>query len=40
LSAKDADAPTLDEARAAGLLPGYAKCEAYLDGLRKQRDGA
>jgi dTDP-4-dehydrorhamnose 3,5-epimerase len=40
LSAKDADAPTLDEARAAGLLPDYAKCEAYLDGLRKQRDGA
>jgi dTDP-4-dehydrorhamnose 3,5-epimerase len=40
LSAKDADAPTLDEARAAGLLPDYAECEAYLDGLRKQRDGA
>jgi dTDP-4-dehydrorhamnose 3,5-epimerase len=40
LSAKDADAPTLDEARAAGLLPDYAECEAYLEGLRKQRDGA
>ncbi len=40
LSAKDADAPTLDEARTAGLLPDHAECEAYLEGLRKQRDGA
>ncbi|MFY9926858.1 MAG: dTDP-4-dehydrorhamnose 3,5-epimerase [Streptosporangiaceae bacterium] len=40
LSAKDADAPILGEARAAGLLPDYAECEAYLDGLRKQRDDA
>lgn len=39
LSPKDADAPTLDEARAAGLLPDFAGCEAYLDGLRKRRDG-
>lgn len=35
LSPKDAAAPTLAEARRAGLLPDYAGCEAYLDGLRK-----
>ena len=35
LSAKDTAAPTLEEARRAGLLPGYADCEAYLEGLRK-----
>jgi dTDP-4-dehydrorhamnose 3,5-epimerase len=35
LSPKDAAAPTLAEARRAGLLPDYAECEAYLDGLRK-----
>jgi len=35
LSAKDADAPTLAGARRAGLLPVYADCRAYLDGLRK-----
>ena len=39
LSGKDADAPTLEEARAAGLLPDFAECEAYLEGLRKQRAG-
>jgi len=39
LSGKDADAPTLDEARAAGLLPDFAECEEYLEGLRKQRAG-
>jgi dTDP-4-dehydrorhamnose 3,5-epimerase len=35
LSPKDAAAPTLDEARRAGLLPVYADCEAYLGSLRK-----
>jgi dTDP-4-dehydrorhamnose 3,5-epimerase len=35
LSPKDAAAPTLDEARTAGLLPVYEDCEAYLDSLRK-----
>jgi dTDP-4-dehydrorhamnose 3,5-epimerase len=36
LSAKDAAAPTLAEARRAGLLPGYADCAAYLDGRRAE----
>jgi dTDP-4-dehydrorhamnose 3,5-epimerase len=40
LSGKDAAAPTLAEARAAGLLPDYLQCEAYLDRLRKQREGS
>src|SRR6516164_2261878 len=35
LSAKDAAAPTLEEARRGGLLPSYADCEAYLGSLRK-----
>ena len=35
LSPKDAAAPTLEEARRAGLLPVYAECEAYLDNRRK-----
>jgi dTDP-4-dehydrorhamnose 3,5-epimerase len=35
LSAKDAAAPTLEEARNAGLLPRYDECLAYADGLRK-----
>jgi dTDP-4-dehydrorhamnose 3,5-epimerase len=35
LSGKDAAAPTLEEARRAGLLPAYADCEAYLGSLRK-----
>src|SRR6201987_5288228 len=34
LSGKDAGAPTLDEARRAGLLPVYADCEAYLGSVR------
>jgi dTDP-4-dehydrorhamnose 3,5-epimerase len=38
LSAKDAAAPTLEEARRAGLLPVYADCEAYLGGRRKAPD--
>ena len=36
LSAKDAAAPTLAEAAAAGLLPEYAKCLNYRDGLASQ----
>ncbi len=36
LSAKDAAAPTLAEAVAAGLLPVYADCAAYRDGLAAQ----
>jgi dTDP-4-dehydrorhamnose 3,5-epimerase len=35
LSGKDAAAPTLEQARHAGLLPVYPDCEAYLDSLRK-----
>jgi dTDP-4-dehydrorhamnose 3,5-epimerase len=35
LSSKDAAAPTLEEARRAGLLPVYGDCEAYLDRLRQ-----
>ena len=35
LSAKDAAAPTLADASRAGLLPVYADCQAYLEGLRK-----
>jgi dTDP-4-dehydrorhamnose 3,5-epimerase len=35
LSAKDAAAPTLADARQAGLLPVYADCQDYLDQLRK-----
>jgi dTDP-4-dehydrorhamnose 3,5-epimerase len=34
LSAKDADAPSLSEAEAAGLLPSYAECLAYTEVLR------
>jgi dTDP-4-dehydrorhamnose 3,5-epimerase len=34
LSPKDAAAPTLDQARRAGLLPAYADCAAYSDALR------
>jgi dTDP-4-dehydrorhamnose 3,5-epimerase len=36
LSAKDAAAPTLDEALRAGQLPQYADCIAYAAGLRSQ----
>jgi len=35
LSPKDAAAPTLEEARRAGLLPAYRDCETYLDSLRR-----
>jgi len=38
LSGKDADAPTLEQARRAGLLPVYADCEAYLGSLRETAD--
>ena len=31
LSAKDAVAPSLAEARAAGLLPRYDECSAYIN---------
>jgi dTDP-4-dehydrorhamnose 3,5-epimerase len=34
LSGRDADAPTLDEVRAAGLLPTWAEARAYTDELR------
>ena len=34
LSAKDAAAPTLADARQAGLLPVYADCQDYLERLR------
>ncbi|WP_329129658.1 dTDP-4-dehydrorhamnose 3,5-epimerase [Streptomyces sp. NBC_01476] len=34
LSAKDADAPTLAQARERGLLPSYAGCLAFYAGLR------
>jgi dTDP-4-dehydrorhamnose 3,5-epimerase len=34
LSAKDRDAPSLEEAREAGLLPSYDECVRYVDGLR------
>jgi dTDP-4-dehydrorhamnose 3,5-epimerase len=34
LSDKDAAAPSLAEARAAGLLPSYTDCQAYIAGLR------
>ena len=33
LSAKDAAAPTLAEATAAGLLPVYEECASYRSGL-------
>lgn len=39
LSGKDAAAPTLAQARAAGLLPRYAACQAYAAQLRRDRDG-
>ena len=35
LSDKDRDAPTLAEAKAAGLLPSYDDCVAYQDKLRR-----
>src|ERR1043165_1655168 len=38
LSGKAAAAPTLEQARQAGLLPVYADCEAYLESLRQAAD--
>jgi dTDP-4-dehydrorhamnose 3,5-epimerase len=38
LSPKDAAAPTLEQARQAGLLPLYPDCQAYLGSLRKALD--
>jgi dTDP-4-dehydrorhamnose 3,5-epimerase len=38
LSGKDAAAPTLEQARDAGLLPSHADCEAYLGRLRHGAD--
>jgi dTDP-4-dehydrorhamnose 3,5-epimerase len=38
LSGKDADAPSLEQARQDGLLPAYADCAAYLTHLRQQGD--
>ena len=35
LSDKDRAAPSLAEAKAAGLLPDYAQCQAYIAGLRR-----
>src|SRR6266487_3679056 len=34
LSDKDAAAPTLEQARASGLLPDYGSCAAHAAGLR------
>jgi dTDP-4-dehydrorhamnose 3,5-epimerase len=34
LSDRDAAAPTLDEVRAAGLLPSWEEARAFVDGLR------
>ena len=39
LSAKDADAPSLSEAEAAGLLPRYEDCLAYAERLRASSAG-
>ena len=42
LSDKDAAAPSLAEAQAGGLLPGYARCQAFYASLRgglPQREG-
>jgi dTDP-4-dehydrorhamnose 3,5-epimerase len=39
LSQKDAAAPTLEQAREAGLLPAYADCASYLAGLRGSAAG-
>jgi dTDP-4-dehydrorhamnose 3,5-epimerase len=38
LSAKDAAAPTLAEAEAKGLLPGYEACNKYVESLRRIDD--
>ena len=39
LSPKDAQAPTLAEAKDAGLLPSYENCAAHYDRLRSGRGG-
>lgn len=39
LSEKDADAPTLAQAKAAGLLPVYDECVAYYEELRSDAKG-
>jgi dTDP-4-dehydrorhamnose 3,5-epimerase len=36
LSARDDDAPTLDEVRAAGLLPAWDQARAFVDELRRR----
>lgn len=38
LSGKDADAPSLEQARRDGLLPAYADCVAYLTHVRQPGD--
>ena len=38
LSPKDTQAPTLSQARQAGLLPDYVTCRAYTDSLRSHAD--
>ena len=40
LSGKDAAAPTLDEARRAGLLPGYGDCQAFTERRRAEHGRA
>ncbi len=40
LSPKDAEAPSLKEAEAAGLLPAYADCLTFYDSLRDRRISA
>ena len=35
LSGKDAEAPTLREAAASGLLPEYEACRSYIDAHRR-----
>jgi dTDP-4-dehydrorhamnose 3,5-epimerase len=40
LSEKDASAPTLEQARSAGLLPGYRECVAYSGSLRRVARGS
>ncbi|OBF04972.1 dTDP-4-dehydrorhamnose 3,5-epimerase [Mycobacterium sp. ACS4054] len=38
LSARDAAAPTFEEVRAAGLLPGWADTQAFVENLRRKFD--
>jgi dTDP-4-dehydrorhamnose 3,5-epimerase len=39
LSPKDEEAPSLAEAERSGLLPSYAACSAYYEGLRDGNPG-